>query len=192
VTDARRANGLSRLTKTCGVAVNSGSAHRVRDHVVVEVASVQDAQLAALHAHVVQDAGRRGLAQRELVAAGVVLAHQPHKRVHHERVVLRGHAKHAAHARAALVLRLQEVRLLHHLPRVREEARALFRQLDARTRPREDRDAHLALELCHGLRQAGLRHEQPLCRRREGARFRHLDHVSQLLQLHAPPPSGPF
>ena len=56
-------------------------------------------------------------------------------------------AKDATRWRTVLVLGFEEVGLLDHLPRVREEPRAVLRRHDTLAGALEDRDAHLGFEL---------------------------------------------
>ena len=166
--------------------VQVGRLHHVRDDAFVEVAAVQHAQLAALHPHVVDDAGRGRLAQRELVAVAVIFAHERDERVHHEGVMLGGDAEHAADAVGALVFAFQKVGLLDDLAGAREEAHALLGGDDAGARAREDGDVHLAFKLRDRLGKAGLRDEELVRRCGERPGFGDLDDVSELLKFHGP------
>ena len=166
--------------------VQVGRLHHVRDDAFVEVAAVQHAQLAALHPHVVDDAGGGRLPQREFVAVAVVFAHERDERVHYEGVMLGGNAEHAADAIGALVFAFQKVGLLDDLTGAREEAHALFGRDDAGARTREDGDVHFAFKFRHRLGKAGLRDEELLRRRGERPGFGYLDDVSELLKFHGP------
>ena len=151
---------------------------------MVEVAAVEYAQLATHQPHVVDDAGRGGFAQAELVPIRRVFAHELHERIHHERVMLGRHAEHAPDMAAALVFLLQHVRLLHNLAGICKEARALLRQFHAAARAREDGDSHLRFQFRYGLRQAGLCDEQLLGCGTDGAGFGYLYQIAELYECH--------
>ena len=160
------------------------AAHGLGDDLAVEAAAVDDAELRALQAHVVDDALRRALAQRELVALAADLADELDEGVDHEGVVLARDGEDAAHRRVADVAALEQVGLLDDLAGVAEEARALLGERDASRRAVEDRDAHLGLELAHGLREARLRDEEALGRLGDRPRVGDLDGVPELRERH--------
>lgn len=169
-----------------------GPTHGAHDDLAVVVAEVDDAHLAPLRAHVVDDAGRGALAQRELVLLASDLAHQLNEGVDHEGIVLAAHGKDAPDGRPVRVAALQQVRLLHHLAGVGQKPRAFLGGGHAAAGALEDLDAHLCLELANGLGEAGLRDEEPRGGGRDRSGVRHLDYVPELRERHGSPFRGHF
>ncbi len=158
-------------------------------HLAVARTEVENAQLAAHARHVVYDFVRFFLADSEIVTIRVELPDDVHEGVHRERVVLARHAEVRRGVGRALVAALEQVGLLEHLAGVAQEGLALLGERHALARAVEDLHAHLALQVAHRRRDAGLRHEEPPCRLGHVAALRHLHRPRELLQLH---PSDPF
>ena len=158
------------------------------EHLAVARAQVEDAQLAAHAGHVVDDLVRLLLAQGEIVTVCVELPDDVDEGVHRKRVVLARHAEMRGRLGRALVAALKQVGLLEHLAGVAQKRLALLGERHALARAVEDLHAHLAFQVAHRRRDAGLRHEEPPRRLGDVAALRHLHRPRELLQLHAPTP----
>ncbi len=159
------------------------------EHLAVACAQVENAQLTAHARHVVYDLVRFLFSDSEIVTIRVELPDDVDEGVHCERVVLARHAEVRRGVGRALVAALEQVGLLEHLAGVAQEGLALLGERHALARAVEDLHAHLALQVAHGCRDAGLRHEEPARRLGDVAALRHLHRPRELLQLH---PSDPF
>lgn len=164
-----------------------GIAEDARDHIGVERAQIDDAQLAAGEPHIFDDIVRAPLAQRELVAFLAVFPDQVDEGVHDEGVVLRRYGEHAPLGRSALVQAFEHVGLLDHLAGIGQEPHAVLGERDAAARAGEDDDAHFGFQILDRLREGGLAYIEGLRRTIDRSAADDLDEVSKLVELHFVP-----
>ena len=101
---------------------------RFLQHVGVETVQIEDAQLAAERAHVLDDLAGGAFAQDVVEVPAVAGAfHHAHERLDAERVMLRGDGQAAVGGALVRVVLFQHVRLLDDLARVTQQVRALVR-----------------------------------------------------------------
>ena len=162
-----------------------GVPEQLVDDVPVEVVPVQDAELAAERADVLDDVPGAGLAQRELVLGRLAALHHPHERVDRERVVLRRHPEQASRRRPTEVALLEERHLLDDLPGVAEELRTVGGERHAAGGAEEERAAHPGLEVLHRRGHGRLRDVEQVGRGADRPLRGDLDEVVELLQRDA-------
>ena len=159
------------------VKLNVVRAEDLRDDVAVEVAEVEDADLAAQACDVVDDLARLALADGEIVFGGVEALGHLHEGLDREGIVLRRHAELLFQLRQRLILVVD-------LSGIVDELLPVVRQRHAASAAVEDGDAELTLQLLHRAGERGLGDVEPFRRLVHRAGLGNDDGIVELLERH--------
>ena len=146
------------------VELNVVRAEDLRDDVAVEVAEVEDADLAAQACDVVDDLARLALADGEIVFGGIEALGHLHEGLDREGIVLRRHAELLFQRVGMRVLLRQRLILVVDLTGIVDELLPVVRQRHAASAAVEDGDAELTLQLLHRAGERGLGDVEPFRR----------------------------
>lgn len=166
------------------VELNVVRAEDLRDDVAVEVAEVEDADLATQACDVVDDLARLALTDGEIVFGGVEALGHLHEGLDREGIVLRRHAELLFQLVGMRVLLRQRLVLVVDLTGIVDELLPVVRQRHAASAAVEDGDAELTLQLLHRAGERGLGDVEPFRRLVHRAGLGNDDGIVELLERH--------